>query len=176
MTGVQTCALPISFTDLTTYRLPAAGIVSILHRISGALMFLLMPFIIWMFDKSVSSEVSYAKFRAAFAKAQQDEDVKAAREKLLEKRKSMEFATAAEKKDARADFETLSEGVRKALRAAIAKADGSLSKEVIEKATDALEDKLKEKAKEAAASKKGAETKGAAKPGEKKPEAPAIGK
>lgn len=117
-----------------------------------------------------------AKFRAAFAKAQQDEDVKAAREKLLEKRKSMEFATAAEKKDARADFETLSEEVRKALRAAIAKADGSLSKEVIEKATDALEDKLKEKAKEAAASKKGAEAKAAAKSGDKKPETPAIGK
>ena len=122
------------------------------------------------------SKEDMAKFRAAFAKAQLDEAVKAAREKVNEKRKSMEFATAAEKKDARADFETLSEEVRKALRAAIAKADGSLSKEVIEKATDALEDKLKEKAKEAAASKKGAETKGAAKPGEKKPEAPAIGK
>jgi len=29
--------------DLPSYRLPAAGIVSILHRISGFLMFLLMP-------------------------------------------------------------------------------------------------------------------------------------
>ncbi len=55
-----------ALSDLPSYRLPAAGIVSILHRISGALMFLLMPFIIWMFDKSVSSEVSFAKFRAAF--------------------------------------------------------------------------------------------------------------
>jgi len=55
-----------ALSDLPSYRLPAAGIVSILHRISGALMFLLMPFIIWMFDKSVSSEVSYAKFSAAF--------------------------------------------------------------------------------------------------------------
>ena len=53
-------------TDLTTYRLPAAGIVSILHRVSGALMFLLLPFIIWMFDTSVSSEISYARFKAAF--------------------------------------------------------------------------------------------------------------
>ena len=52
--------------DLPTYRLPAAGIVSILHRISGALMFLLMPFIIWMFDTSLSSEISFAKFSAAF--------------------------------------------------------------------------------------------------------------
>ena len=55
-----------AFTDLRTYRLPAAGIVSILHRVSGALMFLLMPFIIWMFDKSISSEISFSKFKAAF--------------------------------------------------------------------------------------------------------------
>jgi succinate dehydrogenase / fumarate reductase cytochrome b subunit len=55
-----------AFTDLPKYRLPAAGIVSILHRISGALMFLLMPFIIWMFDTSVSSEISFARFKAAF--------------------------------------------------------------------------------------------------------------
>ena len=55
-----------ALTDLPTYRLPAAGWVSILHRISGAIMFLLMPFIIWMFDKSVSSEYSYAKFTSAF--------------------------------------------------------------------------------------------------------------
>ena len=55
-----------AFTDLTTYRLPPAGIVSILHRVSGVLMFVLMPFIIWMFDASVSSEVSFAKFKATF--------------------------------------------------------------------------------------------------------------
>jgi len=55
-----------AFTDLPTYRLPPAGWVSILHRISGALMFLLLPFIIWMFDMSVSSEISFAKFKFAF--------------------------------------------------------------------------------------------------------------
>ncbi|HSU23361.1 succinate dehydrogenase, cytochrome b556 subunit [Comamonadaceae bacterium OTU4NAUVB1] len=55
-----------AFTDLTTYRLPPAGIVSILHRISGVIMFLLLPFIIWMFDTSVSSEISFARFKAAF--------------------------------------------------------------------------------------------------------------
>ncbi|MFM2241005.1 MAG: succinate dehydrogenase, cytochrome b556 subunit [Pseudomonadota bacterium] len=52
--------------DLPTYRLPAAGIVSILHRISGFIMFLLLPFIIWLFDTSVSSEYSFARFKAAF--------------------------------------------------------------------------------------------------------------
>ena len=55
-----------AFTDLTTYRLPPAGIVSILHRISGALLFLLMPFIIWMFDTSISSEISFERFKGAF--------------------------------------------------------------------------------------------------------------
>lgn len=55
-----------AFTDLPTYRLPAAGIVSILHRVSGAVMFLLMPFIIWMFDTSISSELSFARFTSVF--------------------------------------------------------------------------------------------------------------
>lgn len=55
-----------AFTDLPSYRLPVAGIVSILHRVSGALMFLLMPFIIWMFDTSISSELSFARFTSAF--------------------------------------------------------------------------------------------------------------
>jgi succinate dehydrogenase / fumarate reductase cytochrome b subunit len=55
-----------AFTDLPSYKLPIAGIVSILHRASGALMFFLMPFIIWMFDRSISSEISFAKFKAAF--------------------------------------------------------------------------------------------------------------
>ena len=55
-----------ALTDLPSYRLPAAGIVSILHRISGVLMFLLLPFIIWLFDTSVSSEISFGRFTAAF--------------------------------------------------------------------------------------------------------------
>ena len=55
-----------AISDLPNYRLPAAGWVSILHRVSGALMFLLMPFIIWMFDSSITSEISFAKFAAAF--------------------------------------------------------------------------------------------------------------
>jgi succinate dehydrogenase / fumarate reductase cytochrome b subunit len=55
-----------AFKDLPTYRLPAPGWVSILHRISGVLMFVLMPFVIWMFDASVSTEFSYAKVRSVF--------------------------------------------------------------------------------------------------------------
>jgi len=53
--------------DLPTYRLPAAGLVSILHRISGVLMFVLLPLILWIFDTSVSSEISSARLRMAFS-------------------------------------------------------------------------------------------------------------
>jgi succinate dehydrogenase / fumarate reductase cytochrome b subunit len=55
-----------AFKDLTTYRMAPAAWVSILHRASGAIMFLLMPFIIWMFDTSISSELSFARFTSAF--------------------------------------------------------------------------------------------------------------
>ena len=53
--------------DARQYRLPIAGVVSILHRASGGLMFLLLPFVIWLFDNSVTSEVSYDRFTSAFA-------------------------------------------------------------------------------------------------------------
>jgi len=56
----------IHITQLTSYRLPPAGWASILHRISGATMFLLLPFVIWMFDTSVTSESSYEQFSAVF--------------------------------------------------------------------------------------------------------------
>ena len=55
-----------AFKDLTTYRMTAAAWVSILHRASGILIFLLMPFVIWMFDTSISSEISFEKFKSAF--------------------------------------------------------------------------------------------------------------
>ena len=54
------------FADLPSYRLPPSGWVSILHRISGAMLFLLMPFVIWLFDVSATSEISYERFTAAY--------------------------------------------------------------------------------------------------------------
>lgn len=50
----------IHVLQIIRYRLPAAGMVSILHRISGALMFLLLPFILYLFDLSITSEISFA--------------------------------------------------------------------------------------------------------------------
>ena len=49
----------IHITQLMHYRLPLAGVVSILHRVSGALMFLLLPFVLYLFEKSITSEISF---------------------------------------------------------------------------------------------------------------------
>ena len=57
----------IHVSQIVGYRLPPAGFVSILHRVSGLTMFLLMPFIIWMFDTSLTSEISYSQFTSVFA-------------------------------------------------------------------------------------------------------------
>jgi succinate dehydrogenase / fumarate reductase cytochrome b subunit len=56
----------IHVTQIVGYALPAAGLVSILHRVSGALMFLLLPFVVWLFDVSLGSEISYERFSNAF--------------------------------------------------------------------------------------------------------------
>lgn len=52
--------------DAVKYRLPLAGLVSILHRASGLLMFLLLPLIVWFFETSLSSEISFERFAGAF--------------------------------------------------------------------------------------------------------------
>ena len=56
-----------AFGDLPSYRWPLAALVSGAHRLSGVLMFLLLPLILWLFDKSVSSEISFGQFSAAFS-------------------------------------------------------------------------------------------------------------
>lgn len=53
--------------QLANYRLPAAGYISILHRISGALMFVALPFVLYLLDKSLTSEVSFGTFKAVTA-------------------------------------------------------------------------------------------------------------
>jgi succinate dehydrogenase / fumarate reductase cytochrome b subunit len=49
---------------LTAYRLPLAGRVSILHRASGALLFVFLPFLLYLFDQSLTSELSFEVFKA----------------------------------------------------------------------------------------------------------------
>jgi len=52
------------FLDVREIRLPLPGIVSILHRISGAGLFLLLPFLLYLFDLSVSSPETFATYKA----------------------------------------------------------------------------------------------------------------
>ena len=53
--------------DLTTIQLPLPGKVSILHRVSGAGMFLCFPLLLWLFSASLTSAESFATFKALFS-------------------------------------------------------------------------------------------------------------
>lgn len=50
--------------DLTTIRLPLPGKVSILHRVSGAGLFLCLPLLLWLFGESVGSAEQFALFQS----------------------------------------------------------------------------------------------------------------
>lgn len=50
--------------DLTTIRLPLPGKLSILHRVSGAGLFLCLPIILWLFQSSLTSAETFATFKA----------------------------------------------------------------------------------------------------------------
>jgi succinate dehydrogenase / fumarate reductase cytochrome b subunit len=57
----------IGLSDISSYRLPLAGKLSILHRVSGALLFLSLPLILVpMFAASISSPESYASLAKCF--------------------------------------------------------------------------------------------------------------
>ena len=53
----------IHVTELSNYRLPLAGKVSILHRISGFMMFALLPVVLYLLELSLRSEISFAYFQ-----------------------------------------------------------------------------------------------------------------
>ncbi|MEP7084317.1 MAG: succinate dehydrogenase, cytochrome b556 subunit [Betaproteobacteria bacterium] len=53
----------INITDLARYRLPLPGIVSILHRISGALLFVFTWLLLWLLQASLTDP---AQFRALY--------------------------------------------------------------------------------------------------------------
>ena len=52
------------FLNLTEIKLPLPGFASILHRISGAGLFLMLPLLIWLLDLSLRSPDSYQTFVA----------------------------------------------------------------------------------------------------------------
>ena len=52
--------------EILRYRMPPPAIVSILHRVSGVLLFLVgIPFILYLFQNSLTSELSFDVYRGA---------------------------------------------------------------------------------------------------------------
>ena len=50
--------------DLTTIHFPITAIASILHRISGILLFLYMPFMLWLLDQSLNSSAHFLNIQS----------------------------------------------------------------------------------------------------------------
>lgn len=55
------------YLDLFRIRLPLPGWVSILHRVSGALLFLFLPLLLWLWQQSLATQESFARFSAVVA-------------------------------------------------------------------------------------------------------------
>jgi succinate dehydrogenase / fumarate reductase cytochrome b subunit len=53
--------------DLTKIRFPVMAIVSGMHRISGAVLFLFVPLLLWLWQESLASPQSFAAFKAVVA-------------------------------------------------------------------------------------------------------------
>ncbi len=49
------------YLNLIKIRLPLPGIISFAHRITGVLLFLSLPFAVYLLDLSIASEQSFAK-------------------------------------------------------------------------------------------------------------------
>lgn len=50
--------------DLATIKQPIPAVLSILHRISGAVLFLLLPVLLWLLQESLASPEGYATAKA----------------------------------------------------------------------------------------------------------------
>jgi succinate dehydrogenase / fumarate reductase cytochrome b subunit len=55
------------YLNLLRIRLPLPALVSIMHRISGAVLFLFIPFLLWLFQLSLESPESFSQFGSAFS-------------------------------------------------------------------------------------------------------------
>lgn len=55
------------YLNLLRIRLPLPALVSIMHRLSGAVLFLFIPFLLWLFQLSLESPGSFSQFRSALS-------------------------------------------------------------------------------------------------------------
>lgn len=56
------------YLDLMRIRLPLPGLVSILHRVSGALLFLLLPLVFWLWQQSLASQQTFDVFNSVVSR------------------------------------------------------------------------------------------------------------
>lgn len=54
------------YLNLLKIRLPLPGVVSIMHRVSGALLFLLLPLLLYVLQLSLASEQGYVEVQGWF--------------------------------------------------------------------------------------------------------------
>ena len=87
--------------------------------------------------------------RLALLKTFKDEGVQTARAKIVELRKEAEYASDAQKRSLRQDFEEAALDLRQATKAAMLAADESLNAELVDKVLDAREELIKQRAKQA---------------------------
>lgn len=52
--------------DLNPFHLFLPGLISILHRISGVIIFFLIPLMLWLLQKSLQSEQAFEELRTTF--------------------------------------------------------------------------------------------------------------
>lgn len=55
------------YLDLFKIRLPVGGVISILHRITGALLVLLLPFALYLLQRSLQEPAAFADIAARLA-------------------------------------------------------------------------------------------------------------
>ena len=55
-----------TYLNLIQIRLPLPALISILHRLSGAALFLLLPLLLVLFEMSLESPQSFARFKLVF--------------------------------------------------------------------------------------------------------------
>ncbi len=55
------------YLNLVQIRLPVPALVSIMHRVSGAALFLFIPFLLTLFEMSLDSAQTYARFKGVFS-------------------------------------------------------------------------------------------------------------
>lgn len=55
------------YLDLLRIRMPLPALVSILHRASGAVLFLFIPFLLTLFELSLESAQTFSRFKAVLS-------------------------------------------------------------------------------------------------------------